>query len=274
MRSLLFAPAHKPNIVQRALSGSTGADRIVVDLEDGVPDAERPVAVATLTGLEPGAPQGTPALCRIRAADQGGDDDLPLVGARFCGVMLAKAESPADVAGVRRWLTGRGRAIELWLLIETARGLLRLDEMLAAAPVDGVMFGAGDMQADLRLGDDVRQLDAARSRIVFSCIAAGVRNIVDTPEAQLRPGAGYLASARSARGLGFTAKAAIHPAQLPAIHQVFGPSAAEIDRATAVLAMPDGASRDGAAMVDEATKRWARGILASIGTDEENNHGA
>lgn len=261
-------------MVHRALSGATGADRIIVDLEDGVPDDARPAAVATLRELDGAAQNGPPAICRIRGAREGGSDDLDLIGERFDGVMLAKAESADDVIDVGRWAMRQRRSIAVWLLIETARGLLSLDEMLSSANIHGVMFGAGDMQADLRVGRDVRQLDAARSRIVFSCVAAGVRNVVDTPEAQLKPDHDFYESARSARGLGFTAKAAIHPAQLPAIHEIFGPTVADIERATHVLAMPDGAVVDGREMVDEATKRWARGVLASAETYEENTYGA
>jgi citrate lyase beta subunit len=274
MRSLLFAPAHKSPIVNRALSGVTGADAVIVDLEDGVPSGARPTAVATLRELDMSVPAGPPAICRIRGALEGGADDLDLIGARFDGVMLAKAESADHVAGVSRWARAQGRPVDVWLLIETARGLLHLDEMLSAACVCGVMFGAEDMRADLRIGQDMRQLDAARSRIVFSCVAAGVRNVVDTPEAQLHPDSAFYESARSARGLGFTAKAAIHPAQLAAIHGIFGPTVTDVERATRLLTMPDGASSDGTVMVDEATKKWARAIVASVGTHEENEHGA
>lgn len=272
MRSLLFAPAHKPDLVHKVLSGSTGADEVIIDLEDGVPSDGRAAATTAMRQLDTPTSDGPSAICRIRAIGQGGREDLKLVGGRFDGVMIAKAESADDVRTVCSWASEKVWPVEIWLLIETARGLLRLDDMLAVAPVAGVMFGAGDMQADLRLGEDLRQLDAARSRIVFSCAAAGVLNIVDTPDAQLKPDAGFYESARSARGLGFTAKAAIHPAQLPAIHEIFGPTAVEIERATKVLSAPDGASHHGGSMVDEATKRWARAILASVSSSKETDN--
>ena len=265
VRSFLYAPAHRARVVEKALRGETDAEAVIVDLEDGVPVDARAEAERTLRSCGDAGPEDPPALCRIRSGADARRADLALVASRFTGVLLAKAEEPEDVDDVADLIAERGTTLGIWLLVESARGVEQLPTLLTGpVRITGVMLGAGDLRADLGLLDDTdhRQLDAARSRTVFAAAAAGIRHIVDTPEAEIEPGEPFLASARSARGLGFTAKAAIHPGQLAAIHEVFRATADPRAWAHAVLDTADGAVRVGGSMVDEATRRLARRILA------------
>ncbi|ODU06227.1 MAG: hypothetical protein ABS81_05260 [Pseudonocardia sp. SCN 72-86] len=150
----------------------------------------------------------------------------------------------------------------MWLLIESAAGVTQIKKLLGGATeVAGLMLGAADLAADLGLlGDPRRQVDAARSRILYAAAAEGVPAVVDCPEVQIEAGPQLVKAARDARDWGFTGKSAIHPAQLEAIHGAFRPTEDELQWAEEVLAARDGATRVGETMVDEATKRLARRI--------------
>ena len=266
MRSFLYVPAHRRRPLETALTGATGADSVIIDLEDAVPFDEREAAQKNLAQAVQ-VPEGPPALCRIRAGSEERAADLAVIPTWFDGVVLAKAEAPDDLRRVDETLSRRGKRLGIWLLIESARGVENLRMLLAlGVPVAGVMFGAGDMRADLGLwdeGDDDRLVDHVRSQLVVACVAANVEHIVDTPESDLKPGTRFAAQTRNARGLGFTGKAAIHPRQLSAIHTAFRPSAERLAWARSVLAAGDGARRVDGVMIDEATKRLARRLTAS-----------
>jgi len=246
-------------MVAKALEGRTGADAVVVDLEDGVPSAARDEAVATMLSLYD-ADAAIPVYCRIRSPLVEALEDLALVPRWFAGTVLAKAEEPAVVAAV----SGASRGRELWLLIESARGVERLGDLLAAASIDGVMLGGTDLRADLgaRRTDDEIELLYARGRMVSISAAHGIRNVVDTPEAAIDDPEGLEGIASRVRALGFTGKACIHPKQVPVVQASFAPSVDEIEWARSVLKAVDGAQRVGGELVDEATKRIARTILA------------
>jgi citrate lyase subunit beta/citryl-CoA lyase len=259
MRSFLYVPAHRERPLAKALGGETGAHAVIVDLEDAVPASDRPAAERNLRAYAGRDPVGPPALCRIRAGREQRLADVALVPAWFAGVLLAKAETRADVETVAAAVRGMG----VWLLVESARGVESLPQLLEAG-VAGVMLGPGDLSTDLGLMsyDDPRPLEWARSRIVFAAVAAGVSHIVDGPEAEIEPTERFGAAVASARGLGFTAKAAIHPAQLEAIHAAYRPSAERRAWAARVLAAGDGAVALDGHLIDEASKRLARSIVA------------
>ena len=194
LRSFLYAPAHRARLVEKVLGGQTGADAVIVDLEDGVPVHERPAAEQTLRSCADTGSPDLPVLCRIRAGTDARRADVALVPRWFSGVLLAEAEEPDDVQHVADTIRERGAAFDIWLLVESARGVECLSALLAApAPITGVMLGAGDLRADLGLLDDTdhRQLDAARSRMVFAA-AAGFAHVIDTPEAEIEPGEPFL----------------------------------------------------------------------------------
>jgi citrate lyase subunit beta/citryl-CoA lyase len=99
------------------------------------------------------------------------------------------------------------------------------------------------------------------ARIAVAARAFGLQAI-DGPYAVLDDEAGLRASAERALALGYDGKWAIHPVQLDPVNDVFTPSADELERARALLAAADGASRVTGEMVDAATKRLAEAVLA------------
>ncbi|HSD65868.1 MAG TPA: aldolase/citrate lyase family protein, partial [Vicinamibacteria bacterium] len=145
-------------------------------------------------------------------------------------------------AGVGRTLPGT----PLFLMVETARGVLAAPELARVEGVAGLLFGAADFRASVRASrdPDEAELLLARGTLVLAARAAGIE-VFDTPFFEFRDDAGLERSARRARTLGFDGKTAIHPGQVPVIHRAFAPTAEEVERAEAVVAALEAAAREG-----------------------------
>ena len=161
--------------------------------------------------------------------------------------MLPKAESAGQIEILAAALgdAGDGGIVPI---IESAAGLRQAWAICAAPGVKAVLFGGGDMAADLGVAMDWEPLLFARSQVVAACAAANVPAI-DVPYLDVKDEAGLLAETGRARALGFTAKACIHPAQVAAVNQVFTPSEADLSHAERVIAALDEAG-GGAALLD------------------------
>lgn len=227
-------------------AGSRGADVLILDLEDGVhPDAKetaRAQAERLWREVDFG---GGEVLLRVNPpgspwheADLGAATRI-----RPHGVVLPKCESPEGVANVD---TRLGRGVPLFLMIETARGVLAAAELARVPRVAGLLFGAADYRESMRAGrlPDELELLPPRSALVLAARAAGV-DAFDTPFFDYRDEAGLEAGARRARALGFDGKTAIHPAQVAVINRVFTPAAAEVERARRVVSALEEAARRG-----------------------------
>ncbi len=242
-RSLLYVPASSEAMLRKA--GSRGADVLIVDLEDGVlPDAKGAArSQAERLWLEVDLASAE-VLLRVNAPGTPWHDADVEAAARIrpAGVVLPKCEEPERVAAV----AARLGATPLFLMIETARGVLAAAELARAPRVDGLLFGAADFRASLRAGrdPDEAELLVARSALVLAARAAGTE-VFDTPFFEYRDEAGLERSARRARTLGFDGKTAIHPGQVAVINRVFAPTAEEIERAKAVVAALEEAAREG-----------------------------
>jgi citrate lyase subunit beta / citryl-CoA lyase len=239
-RSFLFVPAMRPERFAKALA--SGADAVIIDLEDAVAPADKAQARAQLCGAfaQIGAVDRARLVVRMNASGTAWeDDDLQLLQTLavqgLAGVMLPKAES---VAALQRVAAAVGSRCALLPLIETVAGLDQVDALAVAPQVLRLVFGHLDFQADLGLAcaSDEAELIPVRLAIVLATRRAGLAAAVDgvtlatKDRAQLQ-----LDAARSRRG-GFGAKLCIHPAQGAIVNLAFAPSAAELDWAQRVLA--------------------------------------
>jgi citrate lyase subunit beta/citryl-CoA lyase len=263
-RVFLYVPAHDERKVAKALTG-TGADVVILDLEDGVPPSERETARRQVTALPPQSQ--IPVLVRMNAVgSQAHATDLAAVHAArgVAGVVLAKADAASAQALAPRLPDGLG----LWLLIETAIGIASLPSLLGGPPLAGLLLGAGDLLADLgaRWTRDELPLLCARSQLVMTAAVCGIP-VIDTPDAEFRDLKLLAERSARARDLGFSGKAAIHPAQLDVIRAAFTPSADEIRWARSVIANAagGGAWTSGSEVQDAATVRRAERILEGVG---------
>jgi len=242
-RSLLYVPASSEPMLRKA--GSRGADAIIVDLEDGVlPEAKdeaRARAERLWRELGSGASE---ALLRVNAPGTPWHEADVEAASRIrpAGVVLPKCEEPKAVTAV----SSRLGDTSLFLMVETARGVLAAPALASVEHVAGLLFGAADFRASVRAGrtPDEAELLLARGTLVLAARAAGIEAF-DTPLFEYRDEAALERSAGRARTLGFDGKAAIHPGQVAVINRVFAPTPEEIARATAVVAALEAAAREG-----------------------------
>ncbi|MGH9083007.1 MAG: HpcH/HpaI aldolase/citrate lyase family protein, partial [Acidimicrobiales bacterium] len=189
MRSMLFVPGNRPELVAKATA--SGADALIFDLEDAVPEAAKAEARAHLATL---GPPGLPLYVRVNGAETPHLwDDVAAAGAAgAAGIVLPKAEDPSVVARIDGALTvseiaaGTERgATALLPLIESALGVLRTRELCAATPrIRAVLFGSGeegDLVADLgcEWTPEGTGLLTARGQVVLGARAAGVADPMD-----------------------------------------------------------------------------------------------
>ena len=232
LRSALFVPATRPERIDKALA--CGADAVIVDLEDAVPPEQKAAARENVRQFLAARPQARVFL-RINAADSPEHDaDLALCEqAGVAAVLLPKAD-PA--AGLER-IAATGKPI--WLLVETAAGLVGLHELVAAPGVERLALGTLDLMQDLDLVADSaaarRALDHARFELVVQSRAAGLAAPIDGVFPAFGDDAGLQLAATHARACGFGGLLCIHPRQVALVNAAFAPTEAELDWARRVL---------------------------------------
>jgi citrate lyase subunit beta/citryl-CoA lyase len=255
-RSWLYVPGHRADRVAKALTA--GADAVVVDLEDAVPPAQKSAARETALRLATGSAYDRPLWVRVNdPAGPWGEDDidalagLGLAGRGLAGLRVPRCEDP-DVV---RELAARA-GLPLQLLLESAAGLARAAELATAHPlVAGLGLGEADLSADLRVtGDD--GLAWARGWVVVTARAAGLPSPVQSVYTDVADLDGLRASTQRARATGFVGRSVVHPRQIPVVHDVFTPSAAEVAAARAVLAAAARAEEAGEVAVLDADGRF------------------
>jgi citrate lyase subunit beta/citryl-CoA lyase len=284
MRSLLFVPADSERKLAKGLE--SGADALILDLEDSVA-AERKVAAreTALAFLKAHAGQHR-LVVRVNALDTGlTDADLDgVVAGRPEAILLPKAEGGAAVTHLDAKLTAReaihglaeGSIGILALATETAAALFLCGTYRGASPrLAGITWGAEDLSAEL--GAETNRDAAGRftspywlARNLSLAAAAAARvQAIDTVYADFRNMEGLREEAEEARRDGFTAKMAIHPAQVPVINAVFTPTAEMIATAQAIVAAfaanpSSGVVGIGGVMYDRPHLTRAERLLARI----------
>lgn len=269
-RSLLFVPGHQPERWGKALA--SGADGVVLDLEDAVPPADKDRARSTITQGWPAWDAATRARLVVRINPPGtawGEADVAALGQcpGLGAVMLPKAESAATVAR----LVALGLAV--LPLVETAEGLAQLDTLARAPGVLRLALGHIDLQADLGLacGPDEAELAPARWALVLASRRAGLPTPLDGVSTATREAAVVTQDTQRARRHGLGGKLCIHPAQVPLVHAALAPTPQQLDWARRVLfaleAAGGGAFQVDGQMVDAPVIALARQILAQAPPD-------
>ena len=258
LRSFLFAPGNHPRRVEKALS--LDADAVILDLEDAVAIAEKP-ATRDAIAAALSRPRTGLLYVRVNAADTEFcyGDLCAVVRQGLDGIILPKVESAAGLAAVD-WLLAQlerehglpAGGIDLIPIIETARGLSRIEQILAGETrVKRVAFGAGDFTLDVNMQwrRDETELSYARARIVTASRAAGIEAPLDTVWVDLQDIEGPETSARAALAYGYQGKMCIHPNQVAVVNRVFTPSDNEIAFAERVVAAFEKAEAEGVASI-------------------------
>ena len=272
-RSYLYVPGNAGDKIAKALG--RGADALILDLEDAVPHAEKDAALdAVVTWLEQQPAAGAVEVwVRINSGERGLNDAERLVGLPgLTGLALAKADAQAVEAVAARLDELGDRDLVLMPLIETCDAVLDARAIAAAPRVHQIQIGEADLTADAGLdpGEDEVELLAIRTTVVLASSAAGILPPVG-PVSRITADPQRLEeSTRRVARLGFVGRACIHPAQVPVVHQVFTPTAAQVEEAQETLALQEesesrgsGVSLDGhGRLVDPAVVRSAERVLA------------
>jgi malyl-CoA/(S)-citramalyl-CoA lyase len=306
-RSELAVPGSNVRMLEKA--PRLGADVVMLDLEDAVaPDDKERARRAVIDALL----EQEWSQCSVSVRINGLDthwcyrdivDVVERAGDRIDAIVIPKVSGAGDVHLVATLLSqiehamGLRRRIALAVLIETAIGMVNVDEIATACPerMEAMIFGVADYAASIQShtasiggvdpsysvltdpdGSDERerhwgdQWHYPLSRIAVTCRAHGLRPI-DGPFGDFTDREGYLAAARRSAVLGYEGKWAIHPSQVPLANEVFTPAPRLVDRTRRIVeAMREAAAQgrgsvslDGR-LIDAASIRMAENLLAKL----------
>lgn len=262
-RSYLFVPGDRPERHAKALA--SGADRVVMDLEDAVSPAAKAEARAQVAVALQSLPADERKRIVVRINDTStawfADDLAMLAAAGAVAVMLPKAEQ----ADTLHLLRSRCPGIALLPLVESARGVLAAQALAAVPGVDRLVFGTLDFALDLDLSGDPFGFDHAASQLALASRAAGIASPVAGVTPEIADDDRLRADLARARAHGFGAKLCIHPRQVPVLHAALLPSDSELDWARRVVAATDGqpaAVQVDGRMVDRPVLQRAQALLA------------
>lgn len=291
MRSLLFVPGDSERKMLKAKS--SGADALILDLEDSVSQSRKADARQMVAGFLASAKgqSDTPRLIvRVNALDTGlTDDDLAaIVGGAPAAILLPKASCGADIQDLSTRIVVHeaeaglpdGQIAIHALITETAAGMLSAASFACkSARLAAVAWGAEDLAADIgassNRGETGQYTDVfrlARSLTILAAAHSAVEAI-DTVFTDFRDPEGLERECRAAVRDGFSGKMAIHPDQVAVINAAFTPAPADVERAVRILALfaaagPDAGvlSLDGK-MIDKPHLRQAERVARRAGLE-------
>jgi len=260
-RSLLFVPANTPRFIDKA--HTRGADGIILDLEDSVPDAELGSARSTLRAAVASVAQnGADVLVRINNPDHlaAADIDAAVI-AGVTAIMLPKARSAAHAREISGRMADREKvedlpagSVRLVPMIETADAYFQALDIGRADPRNVAMtLGGEDFAADVGLAPSAETLTMPKQQVAIAARAAGLMpmGLMGTV-ADFQDLDAIRQAAEAARRFGMEGASCVHPSNVPVLNEAFSPSAAEVDHAERVVAAyaESTASGSGAITVD------------------------
>jgi malyl-CoA/(S)-citramalyl-CoA lyase len=291
-RSELAVPGSNMRMLEKA--PRLGADIVMLDLEDAVAPADKDQARTNIIGA---LNEQDWSACSVSVRINGLDthycyrdvvDVVEQAGAHIDTILIPKVGRAGDVQLVATLLDQIEEAMRLEnrigiaVLIETATGMVNIDEIATACPerMEAMVFGVADYAASIQshtasiggtepnyLGD---QWHYPLARIAVTCRAHGLRPI-DGPFGDFTDPEGYIAAARRATVLGYEGKWAIHPSQIELANDVFTPDARLIDRTHRIIAAMKEAAAEGRGavsldgrLIDAASIRMAENLLAKL----------
>jgi citrate lyase subunit beta/citryl-CoA lyase len=261
----LFVPGDRPERFAKA--AQSGADAVILDLEDAVSPDRKDAARVNLLGHQI---RGLPVIARINARESPcfGDDLAALSNAQFSAIMLPKTNGASDIAAVHE---GLGRITTVIPLIETALGVASLPDILGVSGVAVVAFGALDYAVDLGCSPTWDALLMARSEIVFRSRLAGRPAPIDGVTTVFNDPKAVEDDAMRAIELGFGGKLLIHPRQIEPALKAFLPDQQALSWARQVLELASGggAAQLQGAMIDRPILERARRILSHAAEDAD-----
>ncbi len=275
LRSLLFVPGDRPERFAKA--ATSGADAIIIDLEDSVALDQKSVAHAAVVEYLAGDRGGVPTFVRVNPVESDlcqADVDA-IIPVLPDGIVLPKTEGARSIRHLRSMIDGEMPPV-LPIAAESPGGVLDLGTLReVAGDLVGISWGAEDLPAAMGAatsreadGSYTPPYEMVRSFTLIAAHAAGVLAI-DTVFPGFKDVDALAAYARRAARDGFTGMLAIHPAQVTVINEAFTPSPEQIAHAQAVIAAfaanpGKGALQLDGKMIDAPHLKAAHAILARV----------
>ncbi len=315
-RSELCVPGSNVRMLEKA--PGLGADVVMLDLEDAVaPDDKERARVNVAEALRELDWSGCSVSVRINGLDthwcyRDVVDVVEQAGEHLDAIVIPKVSGAGDVHLVATLLTQieaamrLERRVGLAVLIETAMGMVNVDEIAGACPerMEAMIFGVADYAASIQShtasiggvdpnyavltdADDHGAEERERhwgdqwhyplARIAVTCRAHGLRPI-DGPFGDFTDPEGFVASARRSAVLGYEGKWAIHPSQVELANEVFTPAPRLVERTRRIIEAMREAAEDGRGavsldgrLIDAASIRMAENLLAKLEQIEARN---
>ena len=264
-RSYLYAPASKPELVEKACNSQ--ADCIVIDLEDAVhhdkKDEARRFVVDFLS-----KPASKPFLVRINDLNgPWGVTDLESISSpNLFGIRIPKTASVDTVKKASKILDAKKSNAQIHLLIESALGVVKAFELSSCDPkVAAISLGEADLLSDLRATND-EALAFSRLSILLAARAAGIKQPSQSVYANTKDLKGLEESTIKAKATGFFGRSIIHPSHIEIVNTIYTPTKEEAEKAeellgvyeqmqaagNSVMALPNGE------MIDPANIHYAK----------------
>ena len=283
VRTALFAPGSKERVMTKALE--SGADAVILDLEDSVPtDSKREARQLVAKAIDAAAPRRPAIYVRINAASAGmlDDDIAAAVRPGLDAILLAKAETIEDVQSTAAAIERRESqqrmnpgAVGVILMIESALGVHSCFSLIKASPrVGATCFGSardGDLQTDLGCAWSIEgtELLYARAKVLLDTRAAGSHiHPLDGVFSDLSDESGLIADTRLSARLGYIGRTVIHPKQIAPVKRGYAVPEAEVSYYERVATEFAAAEKAGTAaivvdgkLVDYAMAQRARRVL-------------
>lgn len=261
--SWLFVPGNQPRRFDSAVS--SGADMVVIDLEDAVAEADKGAARREATAFLSSPREAVAVRINARGTNWHGDDVTALAHrSGLSTIMVPKAE---DTEHLGELADHFGPCVPIIALIESAAGLAAAREIAKVPGVARLAFGTIDYALDLGSDESNAALLSARSELVLASRLATLSAPVDGVTVALHDTEAVSRAALYAQTLGFGGKLCVHPQQVVPVNETWAVSDQQLAWATAILSAtavrPAGAFMLDGSMIDSPVQERARRILAS-----------
>ncbi|MBO4377873.1 MAG: HpcH/HpaI aldolase/citrate lyase family protein [Clostridia bacterium] len=244
-RTMMFGSAQKPSLVKDAYIYKP--DSLIIDLEDAVAENQKDSARFSLYHiLQTVDFRGTERLVRINALDtpHWQEDVRVCVAGGADGIRIAKCESAQDVKTIEEAVTAaehefgveEGSTL-LMAALESPLGVLNALEICKASPrMFGIALSGGDFRRTMHTKPTFSgvEMQAARGHMVLAARAAGVQ-VFDTVFTDFNDMEGFIRETKLIKDMGFDGKSIVSPKQIKPTHEIFAPTAAEIEQAERVV---------------------------------------
>ncbi len=235
-RSVLYMPGANTRALEKARS--LDADVLILDLEDAVAPSQKVQARQhILDALAEGGYGHRELVVRVNGFDTpwGREEIAAFAHAPISALCLPKVESAAEVQAVVQLLVQEQapETLRLWAMAETPRGVLAIDEIAGShSRLEAIVMGTSDLAKELRVPHtpDRLGLQASLSQCVLAARAHGL-DVLDGVHLNLDDEAGFVQACEQGVELGFDGKTLIHPKQIAAANQTFGPSEQQLVQA-------------------------------------------